>query len=157
MNSDADLNAAGSWSISLEIDGSPGAPEADIPGTVYTVWNVSYFNEAELADESVSGPNADPDEDGVLNWVEYALQQDPRTPDARPPGVARVEGKTVFSHGFTAANDVVYQIEQSTDLIAWEVVNGSSSLVNGGTRESTIANAGAAAYLRLRLTWMPQP
>ena len=105
----------------------------------------------------MSGPNADPDGDGDLNWVEYALQQDPRTPDSRAPGIANVDGKTIFSHGFAVADDVTYQIEQSSDLIAWEVVNGSSQVVNGSIRESTIANADSAAYLRLRLTWVPQP
>ena len=68
-----------------------------------------------------------------------------------------MDGKTIFSHGFAVADDVTYQIEQSSDLIAWEVVNGSSQVVNGSIRESTIANADSAAYLRLRLTWVPQP
>ncbi len=157
LNPDADFNVAGSWTISREVGGSPGASEADIMGTVYTVWNVSHFSEAELADENVSGPNADPDGDGDLNWVEYALQQDPRAPDSRAPGIANVDGKTIFSHGFAVADDVTYQIEQSSDLIAWEVVNGSAQVVNGSIRESTIANADSATYLRLRLTWVPQP
>ena len=126
-------------------------------GTVYTVWNVSHFSEVELADENVSGPNADPDGDGDLNWVEYALQQDPKTPDSRAPSIAIVDGTTVFSHGYTVADDITYQIEQSTDLVSWEVVNGSSPVVKGSVRESTVSNAGPAAYLRLRLTWMPQP
>src|SRR5690606_16482859 len=39
----------------------------------FTDWQETVFSPAELANPSLSGPEADPDGDGVRNLLEYAL------------------------------------------------------------------------------------
>lgn len=46
----------------------------------YTDWKALYFNAAEQADDSISGPGADPDHDGLTNIQEYFHNLDPRHP-----------------------------------------------------------------------------
>lgn len=46
----------------------------------YIDWKALYFNAAEQADDSISGPGADPDHDGLTNIQEYFHNLDPRHP-----------------------------------------------------------------------------
>ncbi len=41
-------------------------------------WRRAYFSPAEMEDPTVSGPNADPDADGVPTLLEFAFNLDPR-------------------------------------------------------------------------------
>ena len=40
-------------------------------------WRGDHFTPAQLSDSSVSGPNADPDGDGIRNYAEFVLGSDP--------------------------------------------------------------------------------
>ncbi|MEK3722849.1 carboxypeptidase regulatory-like domain-containing protein [Paenibacillus sp. FSL H8-0034] len=40
-------------------------------------WRYIYFTAAQLADPAISGPMADPDNDGLTNYTEYETGQDP--------------------------------------------------------------------------------
>ncbi len=44
-------------------------------------WLALHFSEDQLNDESITGPNADPDADGVPNLLELATGGDPLSPD----------------------------------------------------------------------------
>jgi hypothetical protein len=41
--------------------------------TALAAWQAQYFNAGELADPNISGPNADPNKNGIKNLLEYAL------------------------------------------------------------------------------------
>ena len=97
----------------------PGPP-------LFATWREKHFTEAELADESISGPYADPDGDGLANLVEYALDGDPRTPDldiAPRPGIFSGDEGDFLTLGFVPAtplpSDLQYIVETSGDLITW--------------------------------------
>lgn len=52
-------------------------------------WQAQHFNLPAEAD--LAGPLADPDADGLPNFIEYALRRNPRAPDA-PPSLRPVFG-----------------------------------------------------------------
>ena len=51
--------------------------------TLYQSWKASKFTPAELADPLVSGDEADPDGDGIVNCLEYACGTEPKVSDPR--------------------------------------------------------------------------
>jgi len=44
----------------------------------FEAWRKEHFNESELLDPGISGPDADPDGDGIPNLMEYAMGLNPR-------------------------------------------------------------------------------
>ena len=52
--------------------------------TSFAQWQQAEFTAAELQDASVSGPNADPDGDGIVNFAEYALGLSAKVADSNP-------------------------------------------------------------------------
>src|SRR5690606_3264455 len=52
----------------------------ETPESLFDAWRTSHFTTEELADESISGPLADANGDGVANLLAYALNLDPRVP-----------------------------------------------------------------------------
>ena len=103
----------------------------DLPGTTttsatpYSTWQSSHFTTAELATPGISGDNADPDGDGIVNLLEYALNLDPRT--ANRTGLPTISTTTVNSATYPtftytrvkSATDLTYAVEVSTDLVTW--------------------------------------
>lgn len=61
-----------------------GVEQWQIPASTvsYTAWRGIEFNPAQAADPLVSGPAADPDNDGFTNLEEFAFGGDPLMPDA---------------------------------------------------------------------------
>jgi hypothetical protein len=64
------------WRDSLGSSGTPGVGH----GEVGDEWLALNFTPAEIADEEISGFNADPDGDGLENLLELAFGGDPRLP-----------------------------------------------------------------------------
>ena len=50
----------------------------------FTAWRELNWKGTELDDLAVSGPNADPDKDGLENLLEFVLDLDPREPSQMP-------------------------------------------------------------------------
>ncbi len=48
-----------------------------LPAEDFDAWAHAYFTPAQLADNTVAGPGADPDGDGVPNLLEFAFNLDP--------------------------------------------------------------------------------
>lgn len=80
----------------------------------------SYFGDYAAPEDGTAGPLDDPDGDGVVNWMEYALGRDPLDSSSEMPlELVKADGQIVI--GFNRArNDVVYRIETSFDLVSWE-------------------------------------
>lgn len=95
-------------------------------------WRATHFILSELVTTTVSGPNADPDADGLSNLAEYALGLDPHTPS--PGG-----GLNVTNNGTdwiitysrpTDRSELAYRLERSTNLAEWTDAGVAPTLVS---------------------------
>ena len=138
------------------------------PATPYSTWQNNHFTAAQLADPAVSGDLADPNGDGIVNLLEYALNLDPLTanraglPVAAP---ATLNGTTNLTLTYTrvkAATDLAYVVEVSADLVTWN--SGSAytadvSVIDQGTTQqvatrdlTAISAVNPRRFIRLRVT-----
>ncbi len=154
------------WAISGAASGSPGTGDS-YWAQAYRGWDNFHFSELEREDPLVSGPYADPDGDGRVNWAEYALGCDPWVKDVDPvaftwadQGGARYAGLRFYRPA--NALDVAYELCESGDLgpLSWcvsgSVVHGSSPMP--GDREAVILREASPAtaprhFFRLRMTF----
>ena len=127
----------------------------------YTSWASGNFSAPELADESVSGPSADPDHAGLSNLQRYAHDLAARGPATVPAtsGTATVEENRFLTLTFTrrsSGNDLRYVVESSSDLVTWTAL----SIYGAGEPTSITAQDSVAIdsanpprrFLRLRVT-----
>jgi hypothetical protein len=88
--------------------GSLSNAAVHIVETPFDTWRLAFFTPAELAQASLSGPDADPDVDGATNWHEFLAGTDPRNPlsvlrvaiDAHT-GAAILKFVAGSNHGYT--------------------------------------------------------
>lgn len=100
--------------------------EEPLPGGEgLNAWLAIYFDPDQLNDPAISGPNADPDGDGIPNLLEYAFGGNPSEGDQNigpASGLADTEGNSYLSITFVRlrdASDLVYSVEASPDLDSW--------------------------------------
>lgn len=139
---------------------------ARIADRPWDAWRWTRFSPQQLADPQTSGPDADPDSDGVSNLTEYALGLDPLRANRGSNGLPKAE----FVHGhftltFTrskAARDVTVQVETSDDLVSWttgwpaleeNVLSDEAGLQTIQVRQGDPAQSKAHSFLRLRVAW----
>jgi len=155
-----------SWGISNAAKGEPGN-SLKVSAQAYRGWDNRHFSEVERRDALVSGPHADPDGDGRVNWIEYALGSDPWVADAAPIGLTWVTsgkkrwGALSFRRPINAL-DVTYALQATSDLVKepWSV-SGDAVLEASplsDERESTVlyetnAVAPSARFFRLWLNF----
>jgi len=106
----------------------------DITYAPYQTWKNNRFTTTELADEQISGDLADPDGDGIVNGLEYAMGLDPWTPDT----VGLPSGGVSANHLFLTyrenkeATDVTFMVEACTSLLVQDwTTNGVSEILRG--------------------------
>jgi hypothetical protein len=103
-------------------------------------WRASQFNSAQLANPEISGPNADPDGDRIVNQDEYVFGTSPLTPEPSPLIFSPSEGN--LSLGFTARQATGpgyngktrhYSLETRSDLGpgTWTSIAGFADIVGG--------------------------
>ena len=152
------------WTESEQVGGSPGGVGTPVEETTYAEWRAKAFSAEEAGDDDISGPGADPDGDGMVNLLEYALLGLPKTSSAALPVVAverltvdNVEGDylTVTYSPRTDAADLSLTIETSSGLSQWTAVPGLAALLvrnNGDSVTYRLPNLLAATgelYVRL--------
>ncbi len=163
--SNPDHNAASSWRPSAATHGTPGAAEDEAGG--YAAWKAAQGN---LADD------ADPDQDGVGFFLEYALGGSPATADHHRLPVAAIQPLAVggatadyLTLSFTrpaAVTDVDYLAETSSDLtdgqwladqaiLVSETPDAASGTVTLLFRSAQPVTPGQSVFLRLRVVARP--
>ena len=128
----------------------------------YAIWKLSKFSTAELADPTISGDSADPDQDGITNLMEYTLALNPLSPDANGlPTTSQQGGYLTMTYRLNKqATDVLVVVEASADLTAnsWFPVAVETARVDMGSywlvtvRDSIPTSNAPQRFMRLQVT-----
>jgi hypothetical protein len=131
----------------------------------YAAWAATVFTAAQLADPSVSGSAADPDQDGIPNLLEYAFNLNPLAADRTGlpvVGTIAADGGLYLTITYTQlilSGDLAYTVEASTDMVAWSTITPVpvSSTTSGSAQTVTVHDpvalaAGSSRFLRVVVT-----
>lgn len=131
-----------------------------LPVLTFAAWQSLYFTPAELGNPAISGPAADPDQDGAGNLAEYGAGTLPRQAQSFPPppdsflhpdngqtfGAARLHRSTRIT-GYT------WQAQAGTTLSGW--TSGTVTLTDlpweWTVRHPGPVSTSPAGFLRFRL------
>lgn len=106
-------------------------------------WRQTRFTPAEQLDETISGPNADPDGDGILNKAEFAHGLNPKLQEAYPFEVVAATDTTMdLRFPWAAGDHATYSVRTSPEVrnflpVASELQNTSPD-IRPGVDEITI-------------------
>ena len=136
-----------------------GADEfTEAPPAVYATWRSANFTGADLTNDAISGPAADPERCGLTNFARYAFALAARGPVASPVTTGTVvdSGQRYLTLTFprrAAAADLNYVVEASIDLATWSSVATYGPGTSPVTHRDTVATTAAThRFLRLRAT-----
>ena len=158
--------------FAITITASNGAAPAAVQSftlgvkMTYAGWQSIHFG-ANAGQASIAGDNADPDNDGLPNLVEYASGSDPLAASAAKAPVATLATNpadgllhlTLTATLDASATDIIPVAEVSPDLQSWQTGPGYTEVVSDTSsnnirtlvlRDTTPVTA-AARYLRLRI------
>ncbi len=121
FSANAEPNDPTSWVASEEVGGTPGKGTSGILTIkeAYAIWLTAQFSPDEFSNELLSGPGADPDEDGSNNLSEFAFGSLPKDRRSQPKiSIGSPLATFSFSRreGFAAS----YGIETSINLRDWK-------------------------------------
>ncbi len=87
----------------------------------FDLWRSSHFTPQQLGDPLISAAEADPDQDGASNLIEFFAGSDPRVRDL-PPVVRLLLGPdpTLEVARHREARELFLRLEKSADLAAWQ-------------------------------------
>ncbi|MBL9130637.1 MAG: choice-of-anchor D domain-containing protein, partial [Verrucomicrobiaceae bacterium] len=129
-----------------------------------TSWRQTHFG--TTANTGTAADDADADNDGVPNLLEFATQGTPGTPDEEPGEMAPLDGSGFIYFTYTrnkqAMAEVSYQVEWIDDLLAppWssagvvETITTDNGLVQTVTAAVPAGSTGER-FIRLRVTRTP--
>ncbi|MEM7386908.1 MAG: lamin tail domain-containing protein, partial [Verrucomicrobiota bacterium] len=151
-------NDAANWAGADPTPGSlTASPEPEINAEIQA-WLTTVFDASQLANPAISGLSADPDQDGLLNLVEYALNTSPTTADGSPftLGEMAVDGASYLTLTFNTRDNLGAEIslESSEDLQAWSAVsNSETTTVENGLmiRDGVPLGSSDERYVRIRV------
>ena len=111
---------------------------APLPVVTWAGWRAKVFNPAQLADSAISGPNRDPDADGMANLEEFALGGHPLVASIAPgrviPGHLLSGGRQRLTMAVWKRCDraVIWSAQASLDLVTWQT---GATIVRQNTSE----------------------
>jgi autotransporter-associated beta strand protein len=132
----------------------------------FEAWQAARFG-TQATDPAIAGDAADPDRDGIVNLLEYALALDPKAAPATTgtpghtalPAVARTGSRLTLTYRrSTAATDLAYTIEQSANpgRNPWTTASPTTRILSesGGVQvvEAALDATGERMFLRLKVT-----
>ncbi len=104
-----------------------------LPMTPYEIWRRQQFTESDVQLDSVSGPIADPDNDGITNLMEYALNSSPNSGSIASLPKASLSGNRVaftFRRNVSAV-DLTLRVESAVRLFGFPWTNVATKTGNG--------------------------
>ncbi len=165
-----DAQAEGSETVELTLQSDSTYALADASSAQLVIqdqpidqWRFKRFTTGELADASISGDDADPDQDGIVNVLEYAFGLNPRTPDAsgQPQATIEADHLTLHYQQNKDAVDVTFvpEVRDKLDAGGWSgdglvelgrVDFGSYWMVS--RYDSTYTTNAPMRFMRLKIT-----
>jgi hypothetical protein len=159
--------AYGNYSATILIQTADAAlPVLTLPVSLsispIATWRQTFFGRADNA--GIAADSADPDHDGLVNLLEYALGTDPTVANASPLSYALVSGhlNVSFKGPHPAPSDISYWFEIANDLLAGIWQSGSAFTIqsvtdnhDGSETVTVIDNTPPSStphYLRIRIT-----
>lgn len=117
---------AGTYTVTVS-SGAASVTSAAIPVTLKAVtvpidaWKATHWSGSDLSNALISGPDADPDADGVENILEYVLDLNPTVPTPATPGSLAPDPSDsqylLYSVPLNpAATDFTVQFQRTADL-----------------------------------------
>ena len=124
----------------------------------YAKWRAVKFTPDEQADESISGPSADPDHDDIPNVLEFGFGLSPKQPNgAIASTLTNENGVAVFR--FTVSSlvtGVAYTTQTSTDLVSWCDLASTPTVESttgiSRTLKVSVPNKSTKIFARLKAT-----
>lgn len=120
-----------------------------------------HFNESQIADPSIAGDTADPDNDGLPVLLEYALGLSPLRPDAIPSARVSADGGAL-TYRFQSdpnAMDAEFVVETSGDLQTWTPLAGGLQIIEEDsdrrTYEVSVPLDGSSLFIRIVVNRIP--
>lgn len=138
---------------------------ADAP---YDAWRFGQFTAEQLGSATVSGSQADPDSDGVVNLFEYLFKTNPLAanqgilPIVSEATVGTLRYREISFPQNLAATDLEWVVEVASAGGSWSsgadaTAVQSSTTTDGVTvrvvRDSTATTAASPRLIRLKVTW----
>lgn len=131
--------------------------------TPFDAWNLNEFTATQWANPAIGGPFADPDHDGQVNLLEYALDTHPLTPNGQAWPALQTPQNNILKFPYSPArSDIAVHIERSESLVQWTpVFDSSASLSNFtsnsgmGTWTDSTSPGGPKEFYRLDITLLP--
>lgn len=132
----------------------------------FTTWQSAVFTPEQRADSQISGPDADPDGDGIRNSDEYLFGTLPLAKDGQLLTITSSGGQVTLSFDAKQASGAGYAgktrhyaLETRTDFATgdWATVAGQQDVVgaNQPATFSTAISSGARAFYHLRVWLTP--
>ncbi len=146
--------------------GSPSNATVVIHDRPRDTWRLSKFTAGELSNPDISGDLADPDGDGYMNLLEYALVMEPKVASSAGLPSPQIEnGYLTLTYTRPLGTvDVSYVTEVSGSVTGvWNSGSAyihSSSVITNGTlivkdRDRTPVNSLTNRFMRLRIAPLP--
>lgn len=138
---------ASSWTLSETIGGNPCQLDSSPTGQSFEDYLAAFFSPEELANNSITGQNADPDGDGLSNLLEYSQGSAPNSPDDLAAficaGLETIEGESYLTLSYRereGGSSLAYFPEVSTELTAWQTAPGGVVEVSRSDAEEGLSN-----------------
>ena len=152
-----------SVTLTSPVNGSLGAQSSatvTINEPPFPAWQFQHFA-ASANTASIAGDLADPDSDGVVNLLEYAFGNDPKSPaSAAVPQVSTqtivgVPSLVITFTRDTTHTDLTYQAQTTSDFAHWTNISDTLMGTNGSieTHQASVPiSGGMQKFLRVQVT-----
>ena len=127
------------------------------PADPFAEWREENWNGAELDDPAISGPNADPDNDGLENLLEFVLYLDPKERSQMPGEfVVDPDDDSMFRYEIPLRADaeelnIGFQENSTLDPTQWTDVSEAGIIRTESNIVLSIPRAPGRKFYRLRV------
>ncbi len=123
-----------------------------VPSGTYGDWRIQVWGPVDGANDLISGPDADPDGDGIKNALEFVLGLDPTSPEASPFDALEMGPGTSMSFRYSQFENAVgasVWAEYATDLTQaspWNPADGTTLNVTSDGTSGAESGAASSAF-----------